>query len=239
MPNKTDPETTDNHGKFVLCTSAAVWATLVLLSMAILTGCNASTVYLDKFDSTPAGSPPAQPQVGVSQVGGDVVVAADPTNSNSTDHWLRLTRPAPTAVGSYIGTLTTPVTAKGGVDFVGYVPSSSPIDLSVFFQVASGPQVAALLHIDLLPDGHIRLNDSDIVGTYQFDHLVGFFITFDLKASPPTATVLVRGGGQDASKTVQVPPALAGFGFGKIEVDAPFEGVLPVGARLKKAVANG
>jgi hypothetical protein len=205
--------------------SVTVVGAIALLSLAIISGCNSTTVYLDKFDSTAVGSPPAQPQVGTSTTSGDVVAAADPTNTNSADHWLRLTRPSPLALASYVGTLTTAVTAKGGVDLVAYVPSSTPIDVSVYFQPSTGPQGAAVLHIDLLPNGSIRLNDSDVVGTYAFDHLVGFFITFDLKASPPTATVLVRGGAKDASTTVQVPPSLAGFGFGRIQVDAPFEGV--------------
>jgi hypothetical protein len=211
-------------GKFVLRVPLTLCAMIAVLSLAILTGCNATTVYLDKFDS-PTGSPPAQPQVGTSTISGSVVVVADPTNTNAADHWLQLTRPAATSTASYIGTLKSPVTAKGGINFVGFVPSTSPIDLSVYFLPANGPQGAPLLHVDLLPNKNIRLNDSEVVGTYQFDHLVGFFITFDLKASPPTATVLIRGGAQDASKTVPVPPSLAGFGFGKIQVDAPFEGV--------------
>ncbi|HTC91960.1 MAG TPA: hypothetical protein VK699_00725 [Terriglobales bacterium] len=218
-------ETTGNRGDFVLRALSGLGVAIALLSLALLGGCNTSSVYLDTFDSTSPGSAPAQPQVGTSTISGNVVVVADPTNTNAADHWLQLTRTAPTATASYIGTLKTPVTAKGGANFVGYVPSSSPIDLSVYFLPAAGPQGAPLLHVDLLPNGNIRLNDSDVVGTYKFDHPVGFFITFDLQASPPTATVLIRGGGQDASKTVPVPPSLAGFGFGKIEVDAPFEGI--------------
>lgn len=225
MTRKAFLEATGSDRKVVLRPPSAIWGAIALISLAILSGCNTSSVYLDKFDSTPMGSPPAQPQVGTSTISGNIVVAADPTNTNSADHWLQLTRPTPTATASYVGTLTTPVTAKGGVDLVGYIPSSAPIDLSVYFEPATGPQGAPLLHVDLLPNGSIRLNDSDIVGTYKFDHLVGFFITFDLQASPPTATVLIRGGGQDASKTVPVPASLAGFGFGKIQVDAPFEGI--------------
>jgi hypothetical protein len=223
MTRNPSLEATGSCRKFVQPAPSALLAAIVL-ALAILSGCNTTSVYLDKFDSA-TGSPPPQPQVGTSTVSGDVVVAADPTNTNASDHWLQLTRPAPTSTASYVGTLKTSVTAKGGINFVGYVPSASPIDLSVYFLTANGPQGAPLLHVDLLPNGNIRLNDSDIVGTFRFDHLVGFFISFDLKASPPTATVLIRGGAQDASKTVQVPPSLAAFGFGKIQVDAPFEGV--------------
>jgi hypothetical protein len=225
MITKAFFETKATEGNFVLRAPFAGWAVIVLLSIAIISGCNTTSAYLDTFDSTPTGSPPQQPQIGTSTVNGNVIVEGDPTNTNGADHWLQLTRPMPTETASYIGTLKTPITAKGGIDFVSYVPSTSPIDVSVFFEPSSGPQGAPLLHVDLLPNGNIRLNDSNVVGTFQFDHPVGFFITFDLKASPPTATVLIRGGGQDASTTVPVPASLAGFGFGKIEVDAPFEGI--------------
>jgi hypothetical protein len=230
MTRKTFFEATANRDRFVLRLPSGLLAATALISLAILSGCNTTSVYLDKFDSSSPGSAPAQPQVGTSTVSGNIVVAADPTNTNAADHWLQLTRTAPNATASYVGTLTTAVTSKGGMNLVAYVPSasstSSPIDVSIYFMTPpSGPAGAPLLHVDLLPDGNIRLNDSEVVGTFKFDHLVGFFISFDLKASPPTATVLIRGGGQDASKTVQVPQSLAGFGFGKIQVDAPFEGV--------------
>lgn len=212
------------QGNFALRVPLAVCIAAALLSIAVLSGCNTTSLYLDTFSSA-TGSPPAQPQIGTSTVSGNVIVYPDPTGTNAAAHWLQLTRPAPTETASYIGTLKASVTAKGGINFVAYVPSTSPIDVSVYFEPSSGPQGAPLLHVDLLPNGNIRLNDSNVVGTFKFDHLVGFFISFDLQASPPTATVLIRGGGQDASTTVPVPTSLAGFGFGKIEVDAPFEGV--------------
>lgn len=224
MNMKAVSETEAHEGSFAPGKSFAL-CVVVLLSIAILSGCNTTSLYLDTFDSTATGSPPAQPQIGTSTASGNVIVEGDPSVANSANHWLQLTRVIPTETASYVGTLKSPVTAKGGIDFVAYVPSTSPIDVSVFFEPSSGPQGAPLLHVDLLPNGNIRLNDSTVVGTFKFDHVVGFFITFDLKASPPTASVLIRGGGQDANTTVPVPASLAGFGFGKIEVDAPFEGV--------------
>ena len=130
MTKKESLESTGNCDK--LRARSGRCAAIALLSLVVLSGCNTTSVYLDKFDS-PTGSPPAQPQVGTSTTNGDVVVVADPTNTNASDHWLQLTRTAPTATASYVGTLTAPVTAKGGVNFVGYVPSSSPIDLSGVF----------------------------------------------------------------------------------------------------------
>ena len=47
-------------------------------------------------------------------------------------------------------------------------------------------------------------------------------IGFDLDASPPTATLLVRGGAEDASATVEIPTA-AGFGLDRVRIVAPFE----------------
>jgi len=215
--------------------SSPHWRCLtVLLSLLVFYGCGA-TVYLDKFDAAPAGQPPSPPAVGTSTVTGDVVVAVHPQNPGSTDRWLRLARPVPTqAGGEYIGTLTETLTnTKASVVLVGYIPKASPIMMTVFFEPKAPAPPIPLLHIDLLPNGDIRLNDSTIAGTFKFDTLIGFIVNFDLTASAPKASVLIRGGGNDASTDVPVPANAANFGLGRIRVLAPFEGVnAPAGAFL-------
>ena len=102
MARKAFLEDTSNFDSCVLWVRCGILAVSALLSLAILSGCNATSVYLDKFDSSSPGSSPAQPQVGTSTVSGNVVVAADPTNTNASDHWLQLTRTAPNATASYV-----------------------------------------------------------------------------------------------------------------------------------------
>src|SRR4051812_3821578 len=103
MTRNTFLEATGICRKFVFPAPSGLCVAIVLLSLAILSGCNTTSVYLDKF-APPPGSAPPQPQVGTSTISGDVVVAADPTNTNASDHWLQLTRPAPTTTASYVGT---------------------------------------------------------------------------------------------------------------------------------------
>ena len=97
--------------------------------------------------------------------------------------------------------------------------------LTVFFEPRAPLPQIPLMHIDLLPNGNIRVNDSTVAGTFKFDTLVGFFINFDLTSSAPTAEILVRGGATDASLTVPVPVNAANFGLGRVRIVAPFEGV--------------
>lgn len=207
-------------------TRLRLYAAVLPLSLIALSGCGVSLVYQDNFDATPVGAPPGPPAIGTSSVSGDVRVAPDPFDAVSPDHWLQLRRVDPLALGEYAATLAQPVTAgKGGVALVGYIPASAPITMSLYFDTPPVAPAATLLHIDLLPNRNIRVNDSTVVGTYAFDHSVAFLVSFDLAASPPTATLLIRGGGEDASATVPIPGAVAGFGLGRVRLVAPFEGV--------------
>ena len=196
------------------------------LSLIVLYGCGASVVYRDSFDSTAIGEPPGPPQIGTSSVAGDVLIAENPINDVSPDRWLQLKRVSPVGTpAEYLATLAEPVTTGGNVALVGYIPDFAPITMSVYFESPDLPgPVRRLLHIDLV-DGNIRVNDSTVEGTYELDTSVAFLVGFDLGASPPTATLLVRGGAEDASATVEIPAAAAGLGLSRVRVEAPFETV--------------
>lgn len=211
------------------------WRFLAVLPIVFaLDGC-APTVYLDKLEAAAVGLPPAPPATGTATVSGPAAIAANPQDPASSDRWLRLARTAPTGPGGeYIGNFTENLThSKGSVNLVGFIPTSSRMMMTVFFEPKAPAPPAPLMHIDLLPNGNIRVNDSTVAGTFQFDHLVGFFINFDLTGSAPNASILIRGGGNDASLTVPVPASAANFGLGRVRIVAPFEGVnAPNGAFL-------
>ena len=206
---------------------------LVALPLMFALGGCGTTVYLDKFNGGPIGQPPPPADTGTSSSTTNVSVAANPQNAGSADRFLRIARTSPTEGGGiYTATFTQNITQKkGSIDFVGFIPSQSRIMMTVFFE--SSPQGIPLMHIDLLPNGNIRLNDSSIIGTYKFDTIVGFFITLDLSTSSPTANILIRGGANDASLTTPLPPNSNTRGFGRVRIIAPFEGVnAPNGAFL-------
>ncbi|MDJ0719734.1 MAG: hypothetical protein QNJ54_36850 [Prochloraceae cyanobacterium] len=199
---------------------------LLLSLIVLLYGCGASVVYQDRFDSTPVGSPPGPPEIGISRVSGQVLIAENPINDVSPDRWLQLKRVSPVGtLAEYVGQLESPVTAGGNVALVGYIPAFAPITMSVYFDTPDFAPPLTLLHIDLLADGQIRVNDSTVEGTYEFDTSIAFLVGFNLDASTPTATLLVRGGAEDASATVEIPAAAAGFGLGRVRILTPFEGV--------------
>ena len=69
------------------------------------------------------------------------------------------------------------------------------------------------------------VNDSTIIGIYEFDSSISFSVDFDLGSSPPTATILVEGEGGDATLTVDIPGGIAaGFGLGHVRFLTSFEG---------------
>lgn len=212
------------------------WRILAVLPLLLAFGGCATTIFLDKFDTAAIGAPPAPPATGTSTFSStNVVIAANPQNAQSSDRWLRVSRTVATqGGGQYIGTFTQNLTQKkGSIDLVGFIPQRSKIMMTVFFESGPPPH-APLLHIDLLPAGEIRINDTQVVGTFKFDHLVGFLITFDLTGSSPNADILIRGGGNDAALNVPIsPPNSAHLGFGRVRIFAPFEGVnAPNGAFL-------
>jgi hypothetical protein len=206
------------------------WPLLAVLPLlSALGGCGSTMIFLDKLDTAGVGQPPAPPETGTSTSSGAplAVIAEDPQNAGSADRWLRLSRTNPVeGGGQYIGTFTQNVTQKkAGVNLVGFIPQSSRIMMTVYYESGLPQEGIALLHIDLLPTGQIRVNDTTIAGTFRFDHLVGIFVGFDLTGSSPSANILVRGGGQDASLEVPIPANAAIRGIGRVRIVAPFEGV--------------
>ena len=215
--------------------SIAHWRCLLALPVLLALSACGATVYLDKFDAAAPGQAPAPPSTGTSAATGSAVIAAHPQNPGSSDRWLRLARPVATqAGGEYIATFTEQLAhTKASVSLVGFVPKTSPIMMTVFFEPKAPAPPIPLLHIDLLTNGNIRLNDSTIAGTFKFDTLIGFVVNFDLTGSAPTASILIRGGGNDVGIDVPVPANAANFGLGRVRVVAPFEGVnAPSGAFL-------
>lgn len=203
------------------------WRLLAALPIVFaFSGCG-TTVLLDKFDAAPIGASPAQPTTGSSTVTGSVVVAANPQNAASADRWLRVTRTSATGpLSEYRGSFTQNLAkSKASVDLVGFIPSSSPIMMTLFFEPKAPLPQILLMHIDLMPNGNIRVNDDQVIGTFKFDTPVGFFINFDLTGTSPSASILIRGGANDASTTVGIPVNAANFGLGQVRIVAPFEGV--------------
>jgi hypothetical protein len=196
------------------------------LSLIVLYGCGVSIVYQDKFESMPIGQPPGPPEIGTSSVDGDVRIAESPVNDVSPDHWLQLKRVSPVRTHAvYVATLKEPVTEGGSVALVGYIPKFAPITMSVYFETPNFPEPSRrLLHIDL-SNGKILVNDSIAEGTYKLNTTIAFVIGFDLDASPPTASIHIRGGAQDANATVEIPAVAAGRGLGHVRIETPFESV--------------
>lgn len=211
--------------KSLSLTRLQTYCLVLHLALFMLCGCGV-TVYRDGFDSTAIGQPPGPPQIGTSSINGDVLIAENPTNDVSPDRWLELRRPSATGtLGEYVGTFKERVTATGRVRLLGYIPAFAPAVMSVHFEALGPASPLTLLHIDLLADGKIRVNDSTIVGTYQFDTIISFSVRFNLGGASPSATLNITDGVHDASAAVAIPASPAGFGLGQVRIVTAFEGV--------------
>jgi hypothetical protein len=213
--------------KSISSNSFRAWLVILLLAFVVLSGCSQNSIYRDKFDSQPIGGLPAQPDIGSSTVSGDVLIAENPMNDISSDRWLQLKRVGGLDLAEYRATPSEPLSLgdRGSVEFSGYIPSFAPAQMTVVFETQDIEPQFALFHIDLLPNGDIRVSDNTVIGTYAFDSSISFSIDFDLSSSPPTATILVEGEAGDATLTVDIPGEnIPGFGLGHVKFFTSFEG---------------
>jgi hypothetical protein len=75
----------------------------------------------------------------------------------------------------------------------------------------------------LAANGEIQVNDSTVAGTFLKGTSVTVLVGFNLKASPPTATLLVAGGANNASMDVEIPTVLANAGLSSVRIETPVE----------------
>jgi hypothetical protein len=127
-----------------------VAVTMVLAAMSmVVNACGATVIHRSTFNGPAVLQPPGPPEIGTSVSSGSATIAANPQDANSSDRWLRLARTVATQPGGeYIGTFTeTVLNGNGSVALVGFIPSTSPIMMTVFFEVAPpGPPGAFLVN---------------------------------------------------------------------------------------------
>jgi len=200
------------------------WRLSLALPLVFALGGCGTTVYLDKFNQGALAQPPPQPEIGTSASTQNVFVAPHPQQPGSADRWLKIARTvAKEGGGQYTATLSQSIVEqKGSFDFVAFMPSSSRVTLTAFFESSQG---IPLLHIDLMPDGNIRLDDLKIIGTYARDKPVAFLVNFNLQTGTPRATIHIRGGAKDANVTHRLDSQARTRGVGRVRIFAPFEGI--------------
>jgi hypothetical protein len=165
-----------------------------------------------RFDADTPGAPPSPTQalgtVIVEPGAGSVVVvdtpASDVTPANKK--WARISHPTEiTPETSLVAVMQAP-TGNGSfsVSTLLYVPSGTAvptIQLETMPLGSSGS--ASFLHVDLLPDGSLRIDDAMTFGHYPHDQ--PFLLSIGLEIDESGATARIAPVGAEASGSAEVP----------------------------------
>jgi hypothetical protein len=165
-------------------------------------------------DATPANQPPAQ----VQQVAppdpwpsGSVIVIAPPVTPSGK--WVQIARPTADSdvagfqgnfsafrgAGEYTFTTTVFMPSGSGIATIQFEPFGQPVS-----------DVGSFLHIDLMPDDKVRIDDDDAskFGLFPRDQPFIVQVTLDINSSSPSAHIVLSGAGtRRAADRSSSPPA--------------------------------
>lgn len=186
-----------------LCTSLAV--------MLISPGCG-ETLFRSDFDPTPANQPPAATQpVGTAATVGNVIVVAPPVEPSGK--WVRISRPIPDSnVAAFQGNFSE-IGGEGEFTFTTtvFMPTgagAATIQFERFGQPVGDPE--AFLHLDLMPDNTVRIDDDNATkfGTFPRDQPFIVQVTLDIAVSSANAHIVLSGAGASGTADRVITPAL-------------------------------
>jgi hypothetical protein len=194
--------------------SIATFSLVTILGLMTLTGC-ATTVFKSNFDPGVVGQPPAHTQaVGTADVAGNVVVAAPPVLPSGK--WVAIRRAAtppdqnPSPLAIFQGNL---VSAKGAGTYTFtatlFMPPGTNNVATIQFDRFGWPVsdvTGGFLHIDLLPDNSVRIDDKENTKFGQFPRSQVFIVqvTLNIHATSPTAHIVLSGAGATGEATYAI-----------------------------------
>jgi hypothetical protein len=164
------------------------------------------TLFQSNFDSTPDGEVPATIQgVGTAKVEGPSgsVVVIDPTFVHS-NKWVQISRPRGPDISSFLGLLTE-ADGVGVYNFsaIIFMASNSGI-ASISFETVS----QEFLHLDFMPDNHVRIDDNSTTefGSFPRNQAFEVQVTLNIGATGSTAHVVLAGGASGTTDYTLPPP---------------------------------
>jgi hypothetical protein len=170
--------------------------------LVLLPGCATETLFRSNFDATAVGQPPSVSQaIGTANIdgpAGSVVVVGPP--GGATGKWVQITRvnQQPSVSGwqghfsqfkgagryNFSAALFMPTGA--GPATIQFEPFGQPVGTYTNF-----------LHIDLMPDNTVRINDNDAskFGMFPRDQVFLVMVAINTEVSPPPARITLAGAG--------------------------------------------
>jgi hypothetical protein len=203
------------------------------LTVLLLAGCAREKLFQSNFDSTPNGHPPATADIGTVKTDGAVTVEAPPVLPSGK--WVQMTRPvADTAPASFQGNLKE-VRGDGQYTFSAtvFMPASTAGVATIQFERQNQPlsSIANFLHLDLMPNNTVRIDDlsGTEFGTFPRDKPFIVQVTLDIGASPTAHIVLSGDGASGTADHAILPPNIPlsrQFGAVRLAMAFPHLGTL-------------
>jgi hypothetical protein len=204
-----------------LWTIVGAWLSAVLLS-----ACTTTTLLEVRFDADTPGAPPSVTQtmgtVLVDNGGGSVVVVDRPATDLAAGNWARIAHPTSNTPQTSMRAMMSAPAGDGSftITTLLYVPTGgavATIQLEPFGLPESS--YASFLHVDLLADGTVRINDgAQVFGHYPHDQVFILSIDMDVSGSGATARVALAGADTSGSADVAIPLLSFARQFGAVRI---------------------
>lgn len=192
-------------------------ASSLLGLLAVLTGCQSTTVLLANFNSDTVGALPAITQatgtVSFDLGAGSVTVVDAPASGLPANKWAQISHPAaPSPQTAMTGHFTSP----GGPGNYGlltslFIPSGAGI-VTVQFEPFGQPPSSYVnfMHLDFMPEGDVRVDDGPVrFGRFPRDQVFTLSVSLAITATDATVSITLLGAGASGSIDVPVDPTLA------------------------------
>jgi len=204
-----------------------------VLSVLLLAGCASETLFRSNFDTTQPGQTPTTADVGTVATEGAVTVIAPPVLPSG--RWVQMKRAvADTPLASFQGNLSE-VRGDGQYTFSAtiFMPTSTTGVATIQFELKNQPlpSIANFLHLDLLPNNKVRIDDlaATEFGKFPRDKPFIVQVTLDIGATP-TANIVLSGDGAEGTADHAILPPNIGmshqFGAVRLAMQFPHLGTL-------------
>jgi hypothetical protein len=201
--------------------------------VVLLSGCPATTLLSVKFDADAIGSPPATTQavgtVSLDEGAGSIRVVNTPAPAVTATKWVRISHPtSPTPQTSMRAQMGAPA-GDGSITLTTalYIPAGTgavTVQLEPFSM--SEDSYFNFIHVDLMPDGSLRINDGPTTfGHFPHDQVFLLVATLNASSTAATVRVALAGSGTSGSQDVPISASLLGFArqFGAVRIWMGFQ----------------
>ena len=191
-------------------------------ALVLITGCTKETLFQSNFDPTPVGQPPSTMQaVGTATIDGppgSVIVVAPPVTPSGK--WVQINRPNGPNVAGFQGKFSQ---FRGDsvytVSTIMFLTPTSGV-ATIQFETFTNPQ--AFLHLDLMPDNQVRIDDDESTKFGSFPRNQPFIVqaTLNINPSASTVNIVLSGAGASGQRnyTVLSPLQMLSRQFGAVRI---------------------